>query len=219
MKNEQRTTIIIADDHPMFRRGLRDVIAEEETFRIVAEASNGEEALTLIEEWKPRVAVLDLDMPKKSGLEVTTHIVEHGLPVSVLILTMYNEEEMFNKAVALGVMGYILKDSAVLDIVKGIACVARGEYFFSPSLTNQLMKNNHGSGDPNGHQSGLEKLTPTERNILKLIAENKVTNQIAETLFISPRTVEHHRAHICEKLNISGSYALVRFALQNKETF
>jgi DNA-binding NarL/FixJ family response regulator len=216
MNPAQRTTILIADDHPMFRRGLRDVIQEEETFQVIGEADNGEEALEIIERLRPMVAVLDLDMPKKNGLEVTQHIIENNLPVSVLILTMYNEEEMFNKAVSFGVMGYVLKDSAVLDIVKGIAGVARGEYFFSPSLTNHLIKTNQVPGAVIEQKLGIEKLTPTEKKILRLIAENKPTNDIAAALFISPRTVEHHRAHICEKLRLSGSYALVRFALQNK---
>jgi DNA-binding NarL/FixJ family response regulator len=123
---------------------------------------------------------------------------------------------MFNKALSLGVMGYILKDSAVLDIVKGITTVAKGEYFFSSSLTNHLLKTNHTSGHPIGTQPGIENLTPTEKKILRLIAENKITNDIAAALYISPRTVEHHRSNICEKLHLSGTYALVRFALQNK---
>jgi DNA-binding NarL/FixJ family response regulator len=216
MKPDQLTTILIADDHPMFRRGLRDVIRSERTFYVIGEAGDGEEALAIIEREKPSIAVLDLDMPKKSGLEVTTYIIEKGLPVSVLILTMYNEEEMFNKALRLGVMGYILKDSAVLDIVKGIASVARGEYFFSASLTNHLIKTNHTSNNLIDQHAGVDKLTSTERRILHLIADNKVTSEIADALYISPRTVEHHRAHICEKLGVTGAYALVRFALQNK---
>lgn len=216
MHDPTRTTILIADDHPMFRKGLRDVIESETTFLLVGEADNGEEALEMVERLKPKVAVLDLDMPGKNGLEVTTSIVERGYPVSVLILTMYDEAEMFDEAVSLGVKGYILKDSAVLDILNGIRTVAGGEYYFSRSLSGHLVKAGRKSSEADSIKQGIAKLSPTERKVLRLIAESKVTNEIAEALFISPRTVEHHRGHICDKLQLTGAYALVRFALQNR---
>ncbi len=207
-------SIVIADDHPVFRQGLRHVIDAEPDLRILGEAGDGEEAIGMITGLRPHVGLLDINMPRKNGLDVAAHVAEKRLPVSLIILTMYDEEDVFNKAVGLGVKGYILKDSAVLDIINGIRTVARGEYFFSPSMSNHLMKRSA----PKAEQLGdaIERLTPAERKILRLVAENKASAEIAEELYISERTVEHHRAHIREKLCLSGAYALVRFALQNK---
>ncbi len=211
------TTILIADDHPLFRHGLRDVIEAEESFHVVAEVGDGEAALEAAQTHQPHVAVLDLEMPKMTGLETAKRIADKELRIAILILTMYDERKMFDRAVDLGVRGYLLKDSAALEIVKGIMSVARGEYFFSPALTNHLIrKSTRLESAPDSHP-GIERLTRSERAILGLIAANQTTEQIAGSLHISPRTVEHHRKHICEKLELSGAYALVRFALQNRD--
>lgn len=205
-------TVIVADDHPIFRNGLVDVLKSD--FKIAAEAANGIEALECIVRFKPNVAILDIDMPGMNGLEVMKEIKRKNLEVKVIILTMYNEEKMFNKALDLGVCGYILKDSAVTDIRNGVEAVSEGKYYISPSISGYLVKRQSGPSLPGN--TGLDSLTQSEWRILHLISENKTSKQIAEELFISINTVENHRAHICRKLNISGNNALIRFALENK---
>lgn len=206
------TSLIIADDHPVFRMGLREVIERKEEFRVLGEANDGEEALDMIKRLKPELALLDLRMPKMSGLEVMRCCTKEKLPVTFIILTMCDEEEMFRKAIELGAMGYLLKESAVNEIVQGITVVARGDYFFSPALAVRTIAKRR------NHQQSVaifEALTPTERRILQMIAEYKSTTEIAGELCVSPRTIEHHREHMCRKLDLTGRYALVRFALEN----
>jgi DNA-binding NarL/FixJ family response regulator len=209
-------TLIIADDHPVFRRGLIQVLESDPALRISAEVGNGEEALAAIERHQPDIAVLDIDMPKMNGLEVMKALKKRQLSVSVIVLTMYDEERMFNKALDLGVMGYVLKESAVSDILQSVKTVASGKHFISPSISDFLVRRSRGQVPNVGVHGTLSDLTPSERRILRLISENKTSKEIAEELSISIHTVENHRAHICDKLNITGNNALLRFALEHK---
>lgn len=143
-------------------------------------------------------------------------ITERNLNVSVIILTMYDEEEMFRKAVELGVMGYILKESAAHEIVQGITVVARGECYYSPMLAARALRSKENKNGSTSTAVCLESLTATEKRILSMIADYKSTSEISDALCVSQRTVEHHREHICQKLNLTGRYALVRFALEQK---
>lgn len=214
MPNE--TTVIIADDHPIFRKGLRDVIDSDPRFRVCGEAEDGETALSLIIREEPRVAVLDIEMPRISGIDVVRAVQSKHLPVSCIILTMYNDEELFDEAMEAGVRGYILKDSAILEIVRGIASVSEGEYFVSAAMTPAAFRNRNDTAPLLKERSGLHRLTEMEKVILRLIASEKSTKEISENLHISPRTVDNHRAHICSKLHLSGAYALITFAVKNK---
>ncbi len=209
-------TLVLADDHPIVLKGLREVIAREAAFDVVGEAHDGAEACDLIARHMPRIAVLDIDMPRMTGLEVAERIREEKLPVSVLILTVFDDESIFAKAMDLGVMGYILKDSAAIEIVRGITRVAQGEYFISPSLTGALLHKTRQTGPLVEQKLGLQLLTAAERRILRLIAEEKTSAEIAEELSISRKTVEHHRTNICAKLRLSGSFPLLRFAMEHK---
>ena len=217
MKSSNHITLVIADDHPLFRNGLRDAIEPQEQFSILAEAGDGKSALNAIQELQPQIAILDIQMPQMSGLEVAQKIHLENLPVSVIILTMFDDEDVFNKAMEYGVMGYILKESATLDIMYGITKVAQGEYYISPRLAIPSQRKAQSPTQPNQQNIGLSSLTPTEQRVLHLIAEKKSTREIAETLFISPRTVENHRANICRKLNLGGSFSLLRFAIENQK--
>lgn len=212
----QPINIIIADDHPIFRRGLNMIIASDPSLKILAEASNGNEAITLIQQLNPQVAVLDIDMPKKNGFDVLKEIQALRLTTNIIFLTMHKDEALFNGALDLGAKGYLLKDSAVSEIIDSIKAVALGENFISPTLStfliNRSLKNNKASENKNL----LDKLTSSEQRILLLIAEDKTTKEIADILFISTRTVENHRSHICQKLDLQGTNALLRFALANK---
>lgn len=208
--------IIMADDHPIVRQGLRQIIETDSAISIVGEASDGETALELIEKHQPDVAVLDIDMPKTDGFDVVRSLNEKKSNVEVVFLTMHSENEIFEEAMNLGVKGYVLKDSAVNDIVMSIKSVAEGKHFLSPALSSLLLNRRNRINELNENIPGLQNLTPTERRILKLIAEDKTSKEIAAELFISHRTVETHRTNIIRKLNLSGSLALIKFAVSHK---
>lgn len=207
---------MIADDHPIFRRGLREVIEGDGGLSVVGEAGDGEAALRLAEEKRPAVAVLDIDMPRMSGFELVGEFGRRHLPVAVVFLSMHKDESMFNEALRLGVRGYVLKDSAATDIVAGFRAVAAGQHFISPALSTYLVKRGDRLSALAREQPGLGALTPAERRVLKLIADNKTSREIAAELFVSHRTVENHRTNICQKLGLRGSHSLLKFALEHK---
>jgi DNA-binding NarL/FixJ family response regulator len=210
----EKTKIVIADDHPLFRGGLRQVIEAERSFTIVGEASDGENALRLIQEQKPDVVILDINMPELNGFGVINEIRRKNLRCDIIVLTMHNEEAMFAKAMSIGVRGYVLKDGAAADIVNCLHAVQRGQSFTSAAVTSYLFKRVNGNARP---VKGIGSLTPTERTVLRLIAEYKTSREIADELGISHRTVENHRNNISGKLGVQGSHALIRFALQHQE--
>lgn len=214
MKNEIK--IIMADDHPIVRQGLRQIIETDPRITIAAEAGNGETALELIEDHQPDVAVLDIDMPEMGGFDVVRALDREKTGIGIVFLTMHAEQELFEEALALGVEGYVLKDSAVTDIVAGIRSVARGKPFLSPALSALLLKRRARIEELEEDRPGLQSLTPTEQKVLRLIAEDKTSKEIGEELFISHRTVETHRANICQKLDLHGPLALVKFAAAHR---
>ena len=209
-------TILIADDHPIFRKGLCEVIASDRAFRIVQETGDGAEALRLIQELRPALAVLDINMPKLSGLAVIRSLWERRFPVKIILLTMHEDEDLFNEAMNLGVGAYVLKENAAGDLLNAIRCVVAGKTFVSPSLAGLLLRRSQQSAALRREKAGLDLLTPTEGRVLKLIAEDKTTKQIADALGISARTVDTHRQNISHKLHLSGSHSLLKFAYDNK---
>jgi DNA-binding NarL/FixJ family response regulator len=208
--------VLIVDDHPLFRRGLRQVVEGDPRFELVGEAGDGETALQLIEAKKPDVAALDVNLPGHSGLEIARKLQAKRSPTRIIILTMYKEEETFNRAMDLCVKGFVLKENAVEDILNGIASVAKGEHYLSPSISGYLVRRRGRAESLAAEKPGLDNLTKAERRILKLIADKKTSRQIAAELFISPRTVEAHRANISAKLELHGSHSLLHFALENR---
>jgi DNA-binding NarL/FixJ family response regulator len=213
---EPEITIVIADDHPIFRQGLRNVIEREKGLKVVGEAEDGEAALQLIEQNSPDVAVLDFDMPRINGLEVVRAMANNKVATVVVFLTMHKGEDLFNEAMNVGAQGYVLKDSAATDIVGAIKSVCSGQSFISPQLSSLLLKRSQRAESLKKEKVGLDQLSPTERRILQMIALNQTTREIAAKMFISPRTVENHRANICVKLDLHGAQALLRFALEHK---
>ena len=208
--------VLIVDDHPLFRGGLRQVIESSARFTLVGEAADGETALKLFTELKPDVAVLDVNLPGCSGLEVARKLQGKKNAPQIIILTMHKEEELFNRALDFGVAGFVLKENAVEDILDAIATVARGEHYLSPTVSGFLIQRRTRAATLAAQKPGLDNLTKAERRILKLIAEKKTSREIAAELFISPRTVEAHRANISEKLTLRGAHSLLQFAMENR---
>ncbi|MBA3601412.1 MAG: response regulator transcription factor [Acidobacteria bacterium] len=214
MSDEIKTLIV--DDHPIFRKGLRQVIESDARLKVIGEAENGISALELIENLKPDVVVADVNMPQMGGLELARKIREKNLPVALVFLTMHKDETMFNAAMDAGVSGYVLKDNAVTDITDCIKAVASGRHYITPALSDYLFNRSRKNIVFNEQTDGLNSLTKTERRILRLIAEDKTSREIGELLFIHPRTVDNHRTNISRKLNLHGSHALLRFALKHQ---
>jgi len=212
----RKSSIVIVDDHPIFRRGLKEIIEGDSQFAVVAEAGDGETALREIRALKPEVVVLDLHLPKIGGLELVRTLRALSHPPAVIVLTMHGEEAMFNAAMDGGAQGYILKDNAADDALVGLKAVASGGVFISPSVARYLVRRHQRAAALKVERKGLSALTPTERRILHLVAENKTNKEIGSELFISHRTVETHRSHICQKLGLSGNRALLRFAFDHK---
>ena len=214
MKNN--ITIVIAEDHPVFRRGLAMMISTDSQLNVLADAGSGDEAIELIKEHKPDVAILDVNMPVKTGFDVVRELQGFDLATSFVLLTMHKDEGLFNTALDLGVKGYLLKESAVEEIIAGIKAVAAGENFISPQLATFLFNRGRRSANLVKQQPSINDLTPTERRVLDLIAEEKTSREIAADLYISHRTVERHRENICTKLDIHGSNVLLKFAIAHK---
>lgn len=214
MSNE--ITIILADDHPIVRKGLREVIEEDKRLRVVAEANNGQEAVEAIEKFCPQVTILDVDMPVMNGFDTARRIKAGKLKTEIVFLTMHRDEDLFNEAIDLGAKGFVLKDSALMDIIECVKAVAASEHYASSALTKFLLNRSRRAAGLTEQQPTINDLTATERRVLKLIAENLTSKEIGEELFISPRTVDKHRQNICQKLDLQGSHSLFKFAVQHK---
>ena len=214
MKPEIR--ILIADDHPIFRHGLRQLIEKAPGLKVVAEADDGDSALDLIRQHRPEIAVLDLDMPVRDGFAVLRAVREQQVPTEVVFLTMHKDEMHFNEALNLGAKGYVLKDSAAADVVNCIKAVAAGQNYLSPSLSTYLINRGRRATALNDGKRGVSDLTPTERRVLGLLSDLKTSKEIANELGVSVRTIDNHRANICAKLDLRGSHALVKFALEHR---
>lgn len=209
-------TVLIADDHPVFRRGLIQVLQSDHGLRVVGEAADGETALRLIRERRPAVSVLDIAMPRGDGIAVAQTCRREQLPGALLFLTAHRDPQMLNEALNLGVQGYVLKDSAVLDIIAAVRAVATGNRYVSPSLSDDLLRRIEGAQALRDARPGLELLSPAERRILRLVSLDHTSKEIADSLGISPRTVENHRTHIAQKLGLQGCHSLLKFAYDNK---
>ncbi len=212
----KQRTLIIADDHPFFRKGLLQLLRSVKTLKVIGEAETGPDALAMIEKIHPDAAVLDIDMPQMRGLEVLEEMNRKKLTTSVIFMTMYKEPELVRRALSLGAKGYLLKESVVEELIQALSYVASGKTYVSPAMAAIIASSEAPRADA-VVLPGLDRLTQTERRVLRLVAENKSSKEISDELSISSRTVDNHRSHICEKLGITGTHALLRFALQNKD--
>lgn len=201
--------VLIADDHTIFRQGLAQLLGSVEDFDLISQASDGREALRLMTEARPDVAILDMSMPGLSGLEVTKEALRRRLPARIILLTMHSEQEAVSNAMRAGVAGYVLKDNAFEDLAYAIKAVAAGGTFISPSVTAPVLMS---AGEQ--HSAPDLPLTRREREVLKLIASGLTNRRIAEKLFISVKTVETHRARILKALDSHNTADLVRYAVE-----
>lgn len=209
--------IVIVDDHPLYRQGLRQVIQADPRFELLAEADTAATAKKLIAELKPDLAVLDINLPDATGLDVAEELRRTATATRLVMLTMLKDEQAFNHAMNIGVDGYVLKENAGSEIISCLVSVARGEAYVSPLLTGFLLRRRGRAEKLATHRPGLSDLTTAEKRILKRIADKKTSREIAQELNVSPRTVETHRTNICTKLSLKGSNSLLQFALENKE--
>ncbi|MGA2808944.1 MAG: response regulator transcription factor [Terracidiphilus sp.] len=208
--------VVIADDYPIVRKGLRATLEEEEGFQVVGEAGDGDAALALIRKLAPHVAVLDINMPGRDGFAVAREMRNLKLKTNIIFLTLHADEDMFRAALEIGGKGYLLKDSAMQEIAVGVRAVAAGQFYLSAAMAPHLLEQKR-AAEPSPRNPILAQLTLSERRILALIAEGKSSKEIGAEIAIHYRTVENHRTNICRKLNIEGANALLRFALQNKD--
>lgn len=204
-----QASIIIADDHPLILKGLNDFLLEKQ-YDVLASATNGKDALQLIKDLEPDIAVLDIRMPFLTGLEIAKICNEQNLSTKIILITFEKEETIYKQAKALHIFGYVLKEFALVELENCIASVMNGKRYFSPELIQYL--------EIDETPEELELLTPAEKRVLKLIAQNKTAKEIGQLLFVSDRTVEKHKSHIIKKLDLEskgGSLAL--FAKENEE--
>jgi DNA-binding NarL/FixJ family response regulator len=202
--------ILIADDHGIVRAGLRMLLDRQDGMNVVAEAEDGVDAVEKVLSQKPDIAILDVAMPRMTGLQAARHIREQAPEVQVLLLSMHDDERYLLEALKAGASGYVLKRAADTDLVDAVRAVARGNSFISPHAEGTLLKKV--LSDPEGDPT--EKLTPREREVVKLIAEAYTNKEIAAILNLAEKTVESHRANVLAKLGMRDRVELVRYAIR-----
>jgi len=204
--------ILLADDHELVRNGIRALLEKLSGVEVTGEASNGEDAIRLVEKSEPHIVLTDIAMPRLNGLEVTRHLAKAFPNVRVVILSMYSDEEHLYMALRAGAAGYLVKGAAREELELAIRAVARGDAYISPALSKHLIMNCNQAGD--GGLAPLKRLSSRQTEVLRLIAKGKTTKQIALDLNISVKTVESHRTQLMDRLEIHDIPGLVRFAIK-----
>ena len=207
-------TLILADDHRVVREGFRALLASEPDFRIIGETGDGLEALRLTEQLVPKVLVLDLMLPGLNGLEVARQLTHRAVPTRIVMLSMHANEAYVLEALRNGAAAYVLKDSSAADLVRAVREAVAGRRYLSPPLSEPAIDTYLEKARKTGTLDIYETLTSREREVLQLVAEGHTTPEVAGKLFISPRTVETHRANLLHKLGLRTQTDLIRFALQ-----
>lgn len=211
----RKLRIVVADDHALMRRGICDLLKSEPGWEIVAEASNGREAVAAVDKTKPDVLVIDLAMPELNGLTATREILRSFPRVEVVLLTMHNTDQAIREVLESGARGYVLKSDAEQDLVTAVKAVALGKPFFTPNVAEVVLKGYLGRNDRTAPAEHLSGLTTRERQIVQLVAEGNGNKDVASALQLSVKTVEAHRSNINRKLSIRSTTELVRYAVRN----
>jgi DNA-binding NarL/FixJ family response regulator len=209
-----RVRILLADDHTLVRHGLRKLLEERPEWEVIAEAGDGREAVRLAEQHKPDVAILDVAMPLLNGIEATRQITRRVPGTRVLVLSMHADEAYVTQILQAGATGYLLKDSADVDLLKAVGEAAKGKSFFSPAIAKVMLDDYVRQLADKGVTDRYEALSEREREIFQLIAEARTNKEIAALLHVSPSTVETHRAHIMEKLDLHSAAEIVLYAVR-----
>ena len=208
-----RTRIVLADDHAMVRRGLRMVLEAEPDMAVVGEADDGAEAVKLALDTDADLVVLDVAMPRMTGLQAAAELKQRRPELRTLMLSMYDSEQYFFEALKAGASGYVLKSAADRDLVEAVRAAVRGEPFLYPAAVSALIRD-YLDRASQGEETPSDPLTPRELEIVKLVAEGNTSDEIAEALVISKKTVEHHRSNILEKLGMRDRVELTRYAIR-----
>ena len=208
--------VFLADDHGVVRKGLRFLLERQPEMEVVGEASDGREAIDLVAELKPHVVIMDIAMPRLNGIDATSQIVKRDPSVGVIMLSMHSDEGYLIRTLAAGAKGYLLKESAEADLVRAVEAVAQGKPFFSPGIAQTLLEDYLRQLQQRGASDSYDLLTDREKEILQLLAEGKSNKDVAALLNLSPYTVETHRTHIMQKLNLHNTAELVLYAVRKR---
>jgi len=216
MQSKKKITVVIADDHPIVRRGIREIIEDDGRYSIADEVGNGEWVFEALQKHHPSLLILDLNMPRMNGIEVIKRLRTVDSPVKIIVITMYRDEEVIDTVRALGVKGYLLKESTESNLLACMESVIAGKYFLSPELSPYLLNQRIRTERMMHETPQMQLLTESERNVLKLIAQQLTSREIAAVLHISISTVNNHRNNICRKLQLHGINGLLKFAIEHK---
>ena len=208
--------VLLADDHGLLRKGVRSVLSQDPEIAIVGEADDGAQAVTLARELSPHVVIIDIAMPQLNGLDAAAQIVRRSPRIGVIVLSMYSDEEYLVRAVAAGVRGYLLKDSAEPDLVRAVRAVAAGQTFVSPAIANMLFDDFVLRLQRNEAKDSYDLLTEREKQVLQLLAEGKTNKDVATALGLGLSTVETHRTNLMQKLDLHNTAELVLYAVRKK---
>lgn len=211
---DKRKTVLIVDDHPLFREGLKSLLARHSGFEVIGEAGNGNDGLKKAKKLGPDLVVMDISLPDQSGIEVTSKIRSLLPETRVIVLSMHTKIDYITEAFRQGATGYVVKESATEKLMECLEIVSKGEYFIDSSLSHKVVKSlmELDARERKVTDAGYNTLTPREQQVMRLIAEGHSAKQIAEELFISPKTVENHRSNIMSKLELHSTMELVRYA-------
>jgi RNA polymerase sigma factor (sigma-70 family) len=210
----KKIRILIADDHGIVRKGLRLQLEQHGDFEVVGEATEGREAVRMAEELVPDVVIMDIAMPNLNGIQATTQVVKKNPQIAVIILSMYSDETYLMRTLAAGAKGYLLKDSADVDLHRAVEVVAQGKPFFSPAIADTLLEDYMRQLQQRGLQDSYDLLTEREKEILQLVAEGKSNKDVASILNLSTNTVETHRTRVMQKLDLHSTADIVLYAVR-----
>ena len=209
-----KKTLIIVDDHSLFREGLKAILERNPKYEVIGEAGSGREAIRLIRQFKPDLALVDMSLPDQNGIELTREILRISSETRIMIVSMHHKIDYIVRAFQAGAAGYVVKESASAKLLQGVEAVLKGDYFMDASVSQQVVKKLAGlqKKDLKVSDEVYNALTPREQEVMLLVAEGLSTSAISERLFISPKTVENHRSNIMNKLGLHSSIELARYA-------